>query len=72
MAAALACGQDVHVLVAGHQAGGAAKDASQVAGVSKVIHVDAPHLEHQLVKVWLHKFWPWLLSTAIFLRLQRR
>ena len=48
VAAALACGQDVHVLVAGHQAGGAAKDASQVAGVSKVIHVDAPHLEHQL------------------------
>lgn len=48
VAAALACGQEVHVLVAGHQAGGAAKDASQVAGVSKVIHVDAPHLEHQL------------------------
>ena len=48
VAAALACGQDVLVLVAGHQAGGAAKDASQVAGVSKVIHVDAPHLEHQL------------------------
>ena len=48
VAAALACGQDVHVLVAGHQAGGAAKEASQVAGVSKVIHVDAPHLEHQL------------------------
>lgn len=48
VAAALACGQDVHILVAGHQASGAAKDASQVAGVSKVIHVDAPHLEHQL------------------------
>jgi len=46
--AALACGGDVHVLVAGHQASGAATAAAQVAGVAKVIHVDAAHLEHQL------------------------
>ena len=46
--AALACGGDVHVLVAGHQAGAAANAAAQVAGVAKVIHVDGAHLEHQL------------------------
>ena len=46
--AALACGGDVHLLVAGHQAGPAVEAAKQVAGVAKVIHVDAPHLENQL------------------------
>ena len=48
VAAALACGGDVHVLVAGHQADAAAQTASQISGVTKVIHVDAPHLHHQL------------------------
>ncbi len=48
VAAALACGGDVHVLVAGHQADGAAQAASQIAGVTKVLHADAPHLQHQL------------------------
>ena len=46
--AALACGGDVHVLVAGHQAGAVATAAAQVTGVAKVIHVDAAYLEHQL------------------------
>ena len=46
--AALACGPEVHVLVAGCQAGPAVDAAKQVAGVAKVIHVDAPHLENQL------------------------
>ena len=46
--AALACGGDVHLLVAGHQASPAAEAAKQVAGVAKVIHVEAPHLENQL------------------------
>ena len=46
--AALACGGDVHLLVAGHQAGSAVEAAKQVAGVAKVIHVEAPHLENQL------------------------
>jgi electron transfer flavoprotein alpha subunit len=46
--AALACGGDVHLLVAGYQAGPAVEAAKQVAGVAKVIHVDAPHLENQL------------------------
>jgi len=48
VAAALACGGDVHILVAGHQADAAAQSASQIPGVAKVIHADAPHLQHQL------------------------
>jgi len=48
VAAALACGGDVHVLVAGHQADAVAQSASQINGVAKVIHVDAPQLQHQL------------------------
>jgi electron transfer flavoprotein alpha subunit len=48
VAAALACGGDVHILIAGYQADAAAQSASQIPGVAKVIHVDAPHLQHQL------------------------
>ena len=44
VAAAQTLGGDVHVLVAGHQAGEAAKQAAQIAGVKKVLHADAPHL----------------------------
>jgi electron transfer flavoprotein alpha subunit len=44
VAAAKRIGGDIHVLVAGHNAGGAAKAASQIAGVAKVLHADAPHL----------------------------
>ena len=39
--AALACGGDVHVLVAGHQCGGAAEAAAKAAGVTKVLVADA-------------------------------
>ncbi|HSW23741.1 MAG TPA: electron transfer flavoprotein subunit alpha/FixB family protein, partial [Burkholderiaceae bacterium] len=42
--AALACGGEVHVLVAGANAGGAAKAASQIAGVAKVLHADGASL----------------------------
>jgi electron transfer flavoprotein alpha subunit len=48
--AALACGGDVHVLVAGHNAAEAAKAASQIAGVAKVIHADAAGFEHGLAE----------------------
>ena len=48
--AAVACGGDVHVLVAGHNAGAAAAAAGQIAGVAKVIHADAPGLEHDLAE----------------------
>jgi electron transfer flavoprotein alpha subunit len=44
VAAAKKLGGDVHVLVAGHNAGGAAKAAAQIAGVVKVLHADAAHL----------------------------
>ncbi|MDM0114034.1 FAD-binding protein [Variovorax sp. J22R133] len=48
--AAVACGGEVHVLVAGHNAAGAAQAAAQVAGVSKVLHADAPQFAAQLVE----------------------
>ena len=44
VAAAKKIGGDIHVLVAGHNAGAAAKAAAQIAGVAKVLHADAPHL----------------------------
>jgi electron transfer flavoprotein alpha subunit len=46
----VACGGDVHVLVAGHNAGAAAQAAAQIAGVSKVIHADAEGLAHGLAE----------------------
>jgi electron transfer flavoprotein alpha subunit len=48
--AAAQCGGDVHVLVAGHNAAAAAKAASQIAGVAKVLHADAEHLGHGLAE----------------------
>jgi electron transfer flavoprotein alpha subunit len=48
VAAAAQCGGDVHVLIAGHNAGPAAAAAAQIAGVSKVIHADAEYLAHGL------------------------
>ncbi len=50
VAAALACGGDVHVLVAGHNAGPAAQAASQIAGISKVLHADAEGFAHGLAE----------------------
>ncbi len=47
IAAAQKVGAEIHVLVAGHEAGGAAKSAAGVAGVSKVLHADAAHLASQ-------------------------
>ncbi|HEY6087598.1 MAG TPA: FAD-binding protein [Burkholderiaceae bacterium] len=46
--AALQCGGDVHVLIAGHNAGGAAQAAANIAGVVKVLHADALQLAEQL------------------------
>jgi electron transfer flavoprotein alpha subunit len=48
--AALACGGDVHLLVAGHNAGAAAQAAAQIAGVTKVVHADGPGLAHGLAE----------------------
>jgi electron transfer flavoprotein alpha subunit len=48
--AAAACGGDVHLLVAGHNAAAAAAAAAQIAGVSKVLHADSPALAHGLAE----------------------
>jgi electron transfer flavoprotein alpha subunit len=48
--AAARCGGDVHVLVAGHNAGEAAKAAAAIAGVSKVIHAEGEHFAHGLAE----------------------
>jgi len=50
VAAAQKIGGEIHLLVAGHQAGEAAKAASQIAGVKKVLHADAPHLAEFLAE----------------------
>lgn len=48
VAAAQACGGDVHVLVAGAGADGAAAAAAQIAGVAKVLQADGPALANGL------------------------
>ena len=48
--AATQCGGEVHVLIAGKGAEGAAKAAAQIVGVTKVIHVDGVHFEHGLAE----------------------
>ena len=50
MTAAAQCAGDVHVLVAGANAGEAAKAAAQIAGVAKVIHAEGAHFEHGLAE----------------------
>jgi electron transfer flavoprotein alpha subunit len=44
VAAAQKIGGELHVLVAGANAGAAAQAAAQIPGVAKVLHADAPHL----------------------------
>jgi electron transfer flavoprotein alpha subunit len=44
VAAAQKVGGELHILVAGHQAGEAAKAAAQIPGVKKVLYADAPPL----------------------------
>ena len=48
--AASQCGGDVHVLVAGSGAAEAAKAASQIAGVAKVIHAEGEQFAHGLAE----------------------
>lgn len=50
VAAALQCGGDVHVLVAGANAAAAAAAAAQIAGVAKVLHADSDALAHGLAE----------------------
>ena len=48
--AALACGGEVHVLVAGSQAAAAAQAAARIAGVAQVIHADGELFAHGLAE----------------------
>jgi electron transfer flavoprotein alpha subunit len=48
--AAAACGGEVHVLVAGHNAAAVAGQAAQIAGVTKVLHADAEGFAHGLAE----------------------
>ena len=48
--AAVQCGGEVHVLVAGQSAQAAAQAASQIAGVTKVIHVEGAQFAHGLAE----------------------
>ena len=41
---------DVHILVAGHNCEAAADQAARLDGVAKVLHADAPHLDHQIAE----------------------
>jgi electron transfer flavoprotein alpha subunit len=50
VAAAQKLGADTHLLIAGHQAGEAAQQGAAIAGVSKVLHADAPHLSEFLAE----------------------
>ena len=48
--AAVACGGDVHVLIAGANAAGAAQAAAKISGVAKVLHADGASLAEQLAE----------------------
>jgi len=50
LTAALKMGGDVHVLVAGNKADGVAAQAAKLAGVKKVLHADAAHLDRPLAE----------------------
>jgi len=50
LTAAAKLGGDVHVLVAGNKADAAAAQAAKLAGVAKVLHVDAPQYERPLAE----------------------
>ena len=48
--AAVQLGDDITLLVAGSNCGGAADAGAVIAGVSRVLHADAPHYEHGLAE----------------------
>ncbi|MBW4047881.1 MAG: electron transfer flavoprotein subunit alpha/FixB family protein [Proteobacteria bacterium] len=50
VAAAVACNNDVHVLVAGRDCVAAVRAATQIVGVAKVLHADAPYLGDALAE----------------------
>lgn len=66
VAAALQCSPEVDVLVAGGGTDAAASAAAQIAGVRKVIQVDAVSLADQLAEPLAAQIFLLLVATAIF------
>ena len=70
LSAALKMGGDVHVLVAGNQAEGAASEAAKLQGVKKVLHCEAATFERPLAEpmaalVVSHVVWDiWIFLVA--------
>ena len=50
VSAALQCGAEVHILVAGHNAGPAAAAAAAIQGVAKVLHTESPAFANGLAE----------------------
>ena len=50
VSAAAQCGGEVHVLIVGQDAGGAAQAAAKIQGVAKVLHADGASLKEQLAE----------------------
>ncbi|MBN9460542.1 MAG: FAD-binding protein [Burkholderiales bacterium] len=50
VSAAARCGDELHILVAGHRCAGAAASAAGIPGVAKILVADAPHLEYALAE----------------------
>ena len=50
LTAAAKLGGDIHVLVAGNKADGAAAEAAKLSGVKKVLHCEAPSFERPLAE----------------------
>ena len=50
VSAALQCGAEVHILIAGHNAGPAAAAAAAIQGVAKVLHADSPAFANGLAE----------------------
>src|SRR4029079_1635499 len=48
--AGLRCGDDLHVLIAGHDVTQAAEEAARIQGVRKVLVADAPQFAEQLAE----------------------
>jgi electron transfer flavoprotein alpha subunit len=48
--AAQKLGGDIHLLIAGHNASDAAKEAATLQGVAKILHADAPHYAEPLAE----------------------
>ena len=65
--AAAQCANEVHVLVAGHNAAVVAQATAQLAGVDKVLHADAPMLANPLAELMAIA-----LSLTMFIKYRKR